>query len=252
MTGASQAVTVVRRVRLLDPLGPKVKAMRAASLQPSGTGGRPGVDGVCRIHYRIPTGMCATCGCGLCPICLPPSGGVAICTDCRQRAEDDHRRRELRQRDAVALRRAGFAIAREDGEPVVLHGGPLRLALPASGAVALAVGAGALVAYAQLHVGLTVLAAGVLLAIPLGQTVRLLFGGVSLTAGATAATVAVLTVALGRWFAGTGETLAGAPLAGLRERSEPYIGSGWAPLVLLALAALLAFSQAAGHRVAAR
>jgi hypothetical protein len=118
--------------------------------------------------------------------------------------------------------------------------------------VALAAGAGTLAAYAQLHVGLSALAAGVLLAIPLGRIVRLLFGGVSYTAGATAAALAVFTVALGRWFAGTGQTLAGAPLAGLRERSEPYIGSGWAPLVLLALAALLAFSQAAGHRVAAR
>lgn len=226
--------------------------MRAAWLQHGEGRPQSGMEAVCRLHYRAPAGLCSGCGCGLCPICLPPSGGAALCKDCLQRAEDDQRRRELRKRDAVALRRAGFAIPREDGEPVVLHGGPLRLALPVSGATALAVGAGALAAYGQVHIGLSVLAAGVVLAIPLGQVVRLLFGGVSLTAGATAAAVAVLAVALGRWFAGTGETLAAAPLAGLRDRAEPYIGSGWASAALLVLAALVAFSQAAGHRVAAR
>jgi hypothetical protein len=229
-----------------------VVTMRVASLRRGASEPELGADAGCRFHYRPATGVCSGCGCGLCPICLPRGAVTGLCADCLQREQDERRRRELRQRDAVALRRAGYAIPREGGDPVVLHRGPLRLALPTSGAIALAFGAGALAAYLQLHLGLTVTAAAVLLAIPLGQLVRRLFGGVSQIAGVTAASVAALTAVLGHWFAGGGDTLAGAPLASLRERSDAYVGDGWAAAALLLLAALVAYWQAAGHRVTVR
>lgn len=219
-------------------------------------GGSPelglGVDAGCRFHYRAADGVCSGCGCGLCGLCLPTDGRAPLCPDCLRLEADQARRRELRQRDAVALRRAGYAIPREGGDPVVLHRGPLRLALPAAGAAALAIAAGALTAYMQLHAGLTVVAAGLLLAIPLGQMVRVFFGGVSPVGGATAAAVTALAVGLGRWFAGAGATLAGAPLATFRARSDAYIGAGWGAVALLLLAALVAYAQAAGHRVTVR
>ncbi|HEY6379721.1 MAG TPA: hypothetical protein VI316_11140 [Candidatus Dormibacteraeota bacterium] len=210
------------------------------------------VDAGCRFHYRAADAVCSGCGCGLCLLCLPADRRAPLCPDCRRLEADQARRRELRQRDAVALRRAGYAIPREGGDPVVLHRGPLRLALPAAGATALALGAGALTAYVQLHLGLTVVAAGVLLAVPLGQLVRVFFGGVSPVAGATAAAVTALAVGLGRWFAGAGDTLAGAPLGTLRARSDAYLGAGWGAVALLLLATLVAYAQAAGHRVSVR
>lgn len=206
---------------------------------------------LCRFHYRPAVAHCEGCGGGVCPTCVQAGrDGRSYCAGCAQRATDDVRRRELLREDRLELRRAGVIVSSEEHDPLVLHGGPLRLAVPGAGGLALVLAAGALAALAQSRLGLDATFAALFLAPLVGQVVRLLFGGVSRVAGLSAAGVGALSVVCARWFAGGGATAAGAPLASLRARSDTLLGPPWVPLACVAAAAVVAYRQAAGRRLA--
>jgi hypothetical protein len=219
---------------------------------PQGRAREPRLDAPthCRFHYRAPVAICTACGCGLCRECTRVTADGPLCVTCVDQRDDEEQRRRMRREDGVALRRAGFAVPLDDGSSVLLRRDPLRLALPVAGALALAIGVGVLGAVAQVRAGVDALLMALLLAALLGLLVRILFGGVSRVAGLTAAAVTALAAAAGRWFAGDGISVAGAPLLSLRSWTDRPLGNHWVVTAVLTAAAFVAYTQAAGHKLA--
>jgi hypothetical protein len=214
-----------------------------------GRGGRIGgtVDSdLCRLHYRPAAARCAGCGRGACAACLRAGD---LCAPCDERREAAAVMARERRSSRLALRRAGVAVRAERGDPVILRDGRLRLLVPLLG------GAATLVAVAaaclqlerrwQVHAALGALVC----ALAVGLCVRLLFGGVSRVAGLVAAGLCVTAaLAAAQW---PGVAAAG-PAAGLgvQSLSTWVLSHGAAAPALYAVAALLAYSTAAGHRAA--
>jgi hypothetical protein len=204
---------------------------------------------VCTRHYRAAEATCERCGGGLCSQCRGSSPtALSLCPGCIQFEGDTRRRAELRRADRFALRRAGYAMGFERGDPIVLWSGPLRMAIPAAGMVLLVAVAGTALAAGQIRAGIDVVLGALLISVVIGNAVRRLFGGVSPVAGLFAAAAAVGSALCGRWLAGDGRTLGGAPFEGLRPHTDDLFASGWPLPACLAAAALIAYLAAAGRR----
>jgi hypothetical protein len=181
----------------------------------------------------------------MCRACVDAGTVCDQCSLAQQTAAEFARQaRESR----TAMRRAGIPVKRELGDPVVLWEGPFRLALPVTGAVLTAIGAGVAAATIEVQWGVDVALTVVGLATLVGMAVRLLFGGVSRPAGFSAAAVCAVTGVLGRWFAGDGHVSSSVMVLG--RASEWLLGHGGAVLACYAVAVVLAYAAAAGRRVA--
>jgi hypothetical protein len=161
---------------------------------------------------------------------------------------DDAMARE-RRRSRIALRRAGIAMHSERGDPVILREGPLRLVVPLAGAAATVFAAAAACALLERGLGLDPAVSVVLCGAVIGLCIRLLFGGVSRTAGALAAGLCVTAAVAGRWWAGTYVQPAGTG-PGLRPLSDWVLAHGAVAPALYLIAAVIAYGAAAGHRAA--
>jgi hypothetical protein len=202
---------------------------------------------VCRVHYRAAVAECPECHGGLCEDCRSRSsvaGGL-----CRQCAATQGERDDLertRRDSRLALRRAGVAVRRQHGDPVVLWGGPLRLALPTAGGVAIIFGAGVAAAEAKMQGNVDVAISALFLALLVGMGVRLLFGGVSRVAGIAAAAIYALAIVCGQWFAGTAP--ASRSVVGLTRASEWVLTHNQAAVACYLIAGALAYAAARGRR----
>ena len=154
-----------------------------------------------------------------------------------------------RLRSRIALRRAGIAIHAERGDPVILREGPLRLAVPLVGVAVTAFAAAAVCGELERGLGLDPAVSVLLCAAVIGLFVRLLLGGVSRAAGTIAAGLCVVAAVAGRAWAGTYVQASGMG-PGLRPISDWVLAHGAVGPALYAVAALLAYGAAAGHRVA--
>jgi hypothetical protein len=154
-----------------------------------------------------------------------------------------------RRRSRIALRRAGIGLRMERGEPVVLREGPLRLVVPTLGGATLAVAVAVVCAELERRLGVDPALAALLCATVVGVCVRLLLGGVSRAAGLIAAGLCLGAALLANsWVSGPGE--GGGAGVGLRSLSDWVISHGALVPVLYAVAALLAYGSASGHRAA--
>ncbi|HEV3123260.1 MAG TPA: hypothetical protein VG266_01630, partial [Candidatus Dormibacteraeota bacterium] len=198
---------------------------------------------VCRVHYRAAVAECPECHGGLCHECATGAASVAgLCRQCsadRLAMEDLE---EVRREARLGLRRSGINVRRRHGDPVVLWRGPLRLALPAAGGVAVIFGAGVAAAEAKLQGNVDVAVSAVALALFVGITVRLLFGGVSRIAGIAAAAIYALAILCGQWFAGS--STATRSVVGLSRASEWVLAHEQAAIACYLVAGALAYAAA--------
>jgi hypothetical protein len=201
---------------------------------------------LCRLHYRDAVAFCAACGCGVCAACRRDGD---LCPQCAELRRDEIALERERQRSRIALRRAGIALHPERGDPVILREGPFRLAVPLVGVVATAFAAAAACAAFEHGFGLDPALSVVLCAVVIGVCVRLLLGGVSRTAGMIAAGLCVVAAVAGRWWAAAYVEPTGAG-SGFRPVSDWVLAHGAVGPALYAIAALLAYGAAAGHRAA--
>lgn len=199
---------------------------------------------LCRLHYREAVTGCPGCGHGVCAECR---GAGDLCPLCAPRIEDEAALARERRLSRIALRRAGVAIHPERGDPVILREGPLRMVVPLLGGAATALAAAVVCAEVERRLGLDAALAALLCAAVVGVCVRLLLGGVSRTAGLIAAALCVGAALAGRWWAGAGVEGEGAG-PGLRTLSAWVISHGALVPALYAVAAVLAYGAAAGHR----
>jgi hypothetical protein len=198
---------------------------------------------LCRLHYREATTACRACGRGVCSDCRR---GGDLCPPCAQERETAIALAKERRRSRIALRRAGIALHHERGDPVVLREGPFRLAVPMLGIALTAWAAAAGCAALERGLGIDSALAAVLCAVAIGLCVRRLLGGVSRTAGVISAGLCVSAALLGGAWAGAE---GGGTAGGLRQFSDWVLSHGPLAAVLYAIAALLAYGAAAGHRV---
>jgi hypothetical protein len=201
---------------------------------------------LCRLHYREAVTGCVACGRGVCADCRH---GGDLCPFCAQRVEEDAALARERRRSRIALRRAGIALHSERGDPVVLREGPFRLFVPVLGGAATAFAAATVCAQVESRLGLDAALAALLCAAVVGVCVRILLGGVSRTAGVIAAALCVAAAVAGRWWAGAYVESSGSS-PGLRPLSDWMLSHGAVVPALYAVAALLAYGAAAGHRAA--
>jgi hypothetical protein len=122
------------------------------------------------------------------------------------------------------------------------------MAIPSAGVVLLVAVVGTALAAGQIRAGIDVVLGALLISVAIGHAVRRLFGGVSPVAGLCAAMAVIATALCGRWLAGDGRTLGGAPFEALRRHTDELFASGWLPTACLAGAALIAYFAAAGRR----
>jgi len=198
---------------------------------------------LCRHHYRATITHCSECGRRMCDAC-----GPALCPDCTLGAREAAALVRERRRSRLELRRAGIALRPERGDPVILREGPLRLALPVVGAVVTALVVAALSAEVEILWGIDAALAALLCAVLVGMCVRFLLGGVSRTAGLVAAGVCLVAGALGSSWAGG--SVAADPGPGLGAVNAWIPAHGAVAPALYVVAALLAYTAAAGHRPA--
>jgi hypothetical protein len=201
---------------------------------------------LCRLHYREAVTGCAACHRGVCTECRQAGD---LCPFCARQVEEDAALARERRRSRIALRRAGVFLHSERGDPVILREGPFRLLVPLLGGAATAFAAALVCAEVERRLGLDAALAALLCAAVVGVCVRILLGGVSRTAGVIAAALCVGAAAAGRWWAGAYVERSGAG-PGLRPLSDWVLTHGAVVPALYALAALLAYGAAAGHRVA--
>jgi hypothetical protein len=199
---------------------------------------------LCRLHYRDAVARCAECGRGLCADCLE---GGELCLPCSESREAAAAMARARRSSRLELRRAGVAVRAERGDPVILRDGRLRLAVPLLGGLVTLVAVVVACLQLQRRWDVDVALGAVVCAAAVGVCVRLLFGGVSRTAGLVAAGLCVAAAQIAvRWSgAGVAEPAAG---TGLGTVSAWMLDHAAAAPVLYAVAALLAYSTAAGHR----
>ena len=204
----------------------------------------PVVTLLCRPHRRPGVAECAACGDAVCDACAAETGDR--CRQCAAVRSTARTYALMGRESRTVMRRSGIPVHRERGDPVVLHEGPLRLALPLGGVVASVVGAAVVAALIQRRFGVDVAFTGIGLALFVGIAVRSSFGGVSAQAGLVAALSCVAAVAFAQRFAGTqvDSTVAflGTASIWLAEHSAAAAGC-------YALAAFLAYGAAAGRRV---
>jgi hypothetical protein len=152
----------------------------------------------------------------------------------------------VRRESRVALRRAGIAMPRERGDPVVLWAGPLRYVLPVAGGLVTVIGAGVLAAEAKMQWNVDTAISSLALALVVGLLIRFLFGGVSRVAGLTAAVVYLAGVASGQWFAGSGASAHDA--AWLSTASQWVLAHTPAAVACYIVAGFLAYAAGRGRR----
>jgi hypothetical protein len=181
-------------------------------------------------------------------VCADCLGGGEVCRQCAERQETQARMARERRASRLALRRAGVAVRSERGDPVILRDGRLRLLVPLTGGAATLVVVAATCLQLEQQWGVTAGLGGLLCAVAVGLCVRLLFGGVSRVAGLAAASLCVgATVAAAQWPGVTAVPAQGTLLPGV---SSWLLSHGAAAAALYAVAALLAYSTAAGHHAA--
>lgn len=180
----------------------------------------------------------------MCRVCLTQG---TVCDHClredRVRADFAAEARSAR----VAMRRAGIPASRPHGDPIVLWEGPWRLALPATGIVALAVGLGLGTALLDDRLGVDVALSVLGLSPVVGYGVRLLFGGVSRAAGGWAAAVCALGALYGHALGGG--AAASTSVGVLGSASAWVAAHPTAALAAYATALAVAFVGAAGPRI---
>jgi hypothetical protein len=179
-------------------------------------------------------------------VCAACRGGRDLCRFCADRLEETAATSRERRRSRLALRRAGVALRHEPGDPVVLREGPFRLVVPLLGGAATLLAVAAAGVELRLRWEVDAALTALLCAAAVGLWVRMLLGGVSRTAGLIAGTLCVA----GAWAAGSRGGLAGAEptLSWMGDVSTWLLSHTGAATALYALAALLAYSTAAGHR----
>lgn len=184
----------------------------------------------------------------MCTECLagPPPH---LCPSCRERDAEETRTEVERVAARVALRRAGIAVRRRHGDPVVLWEGPLRLAVPIAGGVATAVGCGLALAGAQVGWGVDIALTALALGLVIGVVVRGLFGGVSRIAGLWAAATVLCGVAIARLLASSSNRGTAAP-PWVDDLSTFVLDHAPLAAALVAVAAACAYRAAAGRRAA--
>ncbi len=153
-----------------------------------------------------------------------------------------------RRRSRIALRRAGIALHAEPGDPVILREGPFRLVVPTVGVALTAWAAAAASAALEHGLGLNSALAALLCAGIVGLCVRRLLGGVSRTAGVIAAGLCVAAaLAGGAWTGATGGSVGP---EGVRQVTAWVTSHGPVAAAIYAFAAAIAYTCAAGRRVA--
>jgi hypothetical protein len=206
------------------------------------------MDGIkCYAHYRLAVASCPTCGRGLCADCTP-RGGEVRCGDCVDREHGAAEQLAV-QRDArLALRRAGVAVPRRQGDPVFLRaaGHPLVAGLSLAVCIALALALGALSAMAEQRWGVPRAAIAPALGIVLGTCVTAVLGGTSRIAGVAAALLAALAMVAGPDAL---RMVATVSLPGPGDSVAWMEANRVAALGLSAMALPLAYLAAAGRRV---
>jgi hypothetical protein len=202
----------------------------------------------CYAHYRAAVASCGHCGRGMCQECSEHSQG-GRCPDCAERERSWLASTELQRESRVALRRAGVAVPRRNGDPVFLRadGHPLAAGIWLGLAVLLAIGLGAATTVAELHWGIPRAAIAPALAIAVGTCVSGAFGGTSRIAGGCAVLLYALAVVSGPEALGV--ISSGVVLPGPGQPATWFSDHHLAALLCYAVSSPLAYVAAAGRRV---
>jgi carbon starvation protein CstA len=204
-------------------------------------------DMKCFAHYRTAIATCIACARGMCAECTQRSD-EGLCHECGARDRGAAAQMQIQHDARLALRRAGVAVPRMQGDALFVraNGHPLLAGLSLAVCIVVALALGACAALAEQRWGVPRAAIAPALGIMMGTVVTAVLGGTSRLAGIGAALLAALAVA------GGGEALSmvtTVSLPGPGEAAAWFQGHHAVALACDALALPLAYLSAAGRRV---